>query len=59
MVSFFGLGGIVGVESDQTTFSNDNPALWQYDSLGNVVNRPRSNMLGGYVNVSARICDLI
>ena len=63
MASSFGLGSVVGVESDQLTFSTDNLALWQYDGMGNVVNlvinQPQSNKLRGYVSVSASICDLI
>ena len=59
MVSSFGLGSAVGVESDQSTFTIDNPTLWQYDGMGNVVNRQQPNMLGGFVNVSACTCNLI
>ncbi|KAF8272291.1 hypothetical protein EI94DRAFT_1697456 [Lactarius quietus] len=53
MVSSFSFGSVIRVESDQLMVSSDNPALWQYDGMGNVVNqganRQQSSMLQGYV----------
>ena len=50
-----GLGNTPGVgagSTDQSTFLTDYPAMWQYDAMGNVVNKPRPLPLhGGYVSI--------
>jgi hypothetical protein len=61
-----GLGngmGLDNVSNDHPMFPGDLPALWQYDAMGNVVNKPRSltapNIHGGYVSERSTRSNLL